>query len=151
MNSINTNNQHFTAKIVSAEDLGNKTFRKACREFSRLSADDNSTMYVWKNGDRYEFGLAERPVEPTPITQAVGRDVFGYFFMESDYKDLAKFLRTTLNVLKSRIIHKNSFINADVEAAFVYTNDKHFGDMIARTNNGFIDFQKIGECVHFSE
>ena len=147
MNTINNSNLHFTAQVVLDEDLGNSEFRRACRQFKNETKNDNSKMYLWKNGDTYEFGLTKKPSEPNPTTQAIGRDVFGYLFMEDDTNGIVDFLKLTLKALKERNNNKNSFIDADVDAAATYLNDEKFGNLIAR--KGYLDYQKIGECIHF--
>ena len=148
MNTINNNNINFTAKFNITEDLGSTALRRAGKQFERMTADVKETMYLWRDNGNYVFSLAEKTPEPVPTTQAVGKDVFGYLFMESDVEGIANFLKTTLKALQARLRHSNSFLDADIEAGYTYSQDKYIGDIIAHANSGYHDLQKAGECIH---
>lgn len=153
MDTLNNSAINFTARIRLAKGIGNRTFNKACKEFEKSTANDNTVLHMWEDGGVYKFDTKVKN-ELSASTQYVGKDVLGYLMMESSINNIADFLKTTLKAVKIRQQHNtgSEFINnmrANIDATLVYLKDKAIGHKI-KTNfeNGFVDYDKAGSCIH---
>ena len=158
MNTISNNTQfntNFTARTQLAEGLGNKTFDRACKEFREMTKDNNLTLHMWEDGGVYKFDL-ERKEGISHTTQYVGKDVLGYLMMETGVKDIAKFLKSTLNAVIARQKHNtgNAYmdnVNANIDATIVYLKNNVLRNKIkTQFDNGFADYDKAGACLRLN-
>ena len=74
--------------------------------------------------------------------------------MEKDYREIADFLKTTLEAIKARYQHStgDAFrdnVNANIDAVIVYMKNKVIGNKIKKVfERRFVDYDKAGACLH---
>jgi len=149
MNSIQNNSISFQSKLIPLDGINAKMFNKANEQLQEMTLKSNEKkLYMWKNSEGYVFGLKRPKADFYPATtQQVGRDTMAYLLLEKGAKDIANFLKTTINVLEKRDkIH--SIEEGDFLATEMYLKEKSIAPVLKTVHGGNLNYYRTGENIH---